>query len=155
MLCYDRATGGEKWRSVATEAVPFEPGHTTNTFASSSPVTDGKQIFVSFGSYGIYCFDMDGRPIWKRDLGRMRTRRGFGEASSPALREDTLVIPWDHEDQSFIAALDAKTGEVKWKNRSRRTNRLGNAAHRPTSRSKSGHHEWPTPRAAMTWRPAN
>ncbi len=115
VLCYDRATGAEKWRSVAVEAVPHEPGHTTNTYASSSPVTDGKHIFVSFGSHGIFCFDFNGLPIWKRELGKMRTRRGFGEATSPALHAGILVLPWDHEDQSFIAALDAKTGEVKWK----------------------------------------
>lgn len=115
LLCYDRETGTEKWRSVAVEAVPHEPGHATNTYASSSPVTDGKQIFVSFGSHGIFCFDFNGRPIWKRELGKMRTRRGFGEATSPALHAGILVVPWDHEDQSFIAALDAKTGELKWK----------------------------------------
>lgn len=115
VLCYDRTTGAEKWRTVAAEAVPHEPGHTTNTFASSSPVTDGMHIFVSFGSYGVFCFDFDGRIAWQRELGTMRTRRGFGEAASPALHAGKLVVAWDHEEQSFIAGLDAKTGTVKWK----------------------------------------
>ncbi len=114
LLCYDRATGAERWRSIAVERVPHEPGHTTNTYASSSPVTDGKHVFVSFGSHGIFCFDFNGRPIWKRDLGQMRTRRGFGEATSPALHAGVLVIQWDHEDQSFIgsARRTDRSGEM-------------------------------------------
>lgn len=115
LLCYDRSGGAELWRSVAVEAVPHEPGHTTNTYASSSPITDGRHLYVSFGSHGVFCFDMDGKRIWRQDLGQMRTRRGFGEASSPALHDGLLVVPWDHEDQSFIAALDAATGKVKWR----------------------------------------
>jgi len=53
--------------------------------------------------------------LWRRDLGEMRTRNGFGEGSSPALDGDTLVVNWDHEDDSFLVALDATTGETKWK----------------------------------------
>ena len=58
---------------------------------------------------------MDGNIKWKRQFGKMKTRAGFGEGASPALYEDTLVLNWDHEGQSFIEAMDAKTGDTKWK----------------------------------------
>ena len=115
VLSYDRRSGKERWRRVVTEEVPHEAGHLTNTFASSSPVTDGRHLFVSFGSRGIYCLDLEGNPVWQQNLGRMETRRDFGEAASPALHKNRLVVPWDHEGQSFLAALDAATGEVIWK----------------------------------------
>jgi outer membrane protein assembly factor BamB len=115
IICYDRQTGEEQWRKIATEQVPHESGHGTNTFASGSPVTDGERLFVNFGSRGIFCYDLQGNKIWEQDLGEMQTRARFGEGSSPALYGDTLVVPWDHEGPSFVAALDAKTGKVKWK----------------------------------------
>src|SRR5690606_5178233 len=59
--------------------------------------------------------DLDGNLKWERDLGQMQTRNAFGEGTSPALHKDTLVITWDHEAQSFITALNAKTGETLWK----------------------------------------
>jgi outer membrane protein assembly factor BamB len=122
VLCLDRATGKTLWQRVAAEEVPHEGRHDTNTFASGSPTTDGQLLYASFGSRGIFCFDLDGSPVWKRDLGDMRTRAGFGEGSSPALHGNTLVMNWDHEGQSFIAALDAKTGETRWQvNRDERT----------------------------------
>jgi outer membrane protein assembly factor BamB len=78
-------------------------------------VTDGKHVFCSFGSRGIYCYDMNGKKVWEKDLGDMQTRAGFGEGATPALFGDTLVIPWDHEGQSFVAALSAKNGDEKWR----------------------------------------
>ena len=75
-------------------------------FASYSPVTDGKLVFAYFGSRGLHCFDVQGNLKWQKDLGRMQTRNGFGEGSSPALHGDTLVVNWDHEGDDFIVALD-------------------------------------------------
>lgn len=115
VICLDRKTGETIWQKVATEAIPHEGHHGTASFASSTPVTDGKNLYVSFGSRGVYSYDLDGNLRWKKDLGIMRTRNMFGEGSSPALHGDTLVINWDHEGQSFITALDANTGETKWK----------------------------------------
>jgi len=79
------------------------------------PVTDGDSVFAFFGSYGVFCYDMDGNLRWKVDLGNMRIKLGFGEASSPALHGDYLIINWDHEDESFIVALDKHTGREIWK----------------------------------------
>jgi outer membrane protein assembly factor BamB len=115
MLAIDRATGETVWERTLREALPHEGGHQDASFASNSPITDGEHIIAYFGSRGVYCLDMKGRPVWERDLGEMRTRRGFGEGSSPALYGDTAVINWDHEGQSFIVALDKTTGKTKWK----------------------------------------
>ena len=115
VVCVDRKSGKILWQRMAAEQVPHEAGHETNTFASASPITDGEFVYASFGSYGIYCYDVEGNLKWKRDLGTMETRNDFGEGSSPALHGDTLVVTWDHEGQSFIVALDARTGEIRWK----------------------------------------
>lgn len=114
VLAYDRSSGEEVWRKVVKEAVPNEAGHTTNSYASASPITDGEHVFASFGSQGVYCLDLQGNVVWERDLGAMQTRAAFGEGGSPALYGDTLVVPWDHEGPSSLIALDAGTGETKW-----------------------------------------
>jgi len=115
LISYDRNSGKENWRSVATTAVPHEGHHRDHGYASASPVTDGENIIVSFGSRGLYCYDMKGKLQWKKDFGDMRTRNSFGEGSSPSLHSDTVVLLWDQEDDSHIYALDKKTGKVKWK----------------------------------------
>ena len=114
VLSFDRSTGIENWRTVLACAVPHERGHPTNSFASGSPVTNGLQLFISFGSHGIFCLSLDGKVIWKRQLGQMRTRNGFGEANTPALLGEVLVVPWDHEEQSMVSALNTKTGQTLW-----------------------------------------
>jgi outer membrane protein assembly factor BamB len=113
--CFDRETGTLRWEDVACEALPHEGVHPTNGYASASPVTDGERLFVSFGSRGVFCYDLEGNRIWERDLGRMRTRYGWGEGSSPALHGGTLVVQWDHEEQSALYALDAASGAVRWR----------------------------------------
>ncbi|TWU25677.1 outer membrane protein assembly factor BamB family protein [Bythopirellula polymerisocia] len=115
VMCLDRNTGEVVWQQTACEAVPHEGHHGTASFASPTPVTDGKNLYVSFGSRGIYSYTMDGKLRWHKDLGKMSIRNVFGEGSSPALYKDTLIVNWDHEGQSFITALDANTGESKWK----------------------------------------
>lgn len=115
VISLDRNTGKENWRRVACEDVPHEGRHPTNSFASASPMTDGKRLYVSFGSRGIYCFDLKGNPLWNRDLGDMRTRYGWGEATSPVAHGNSVIINWDHEDQSFIEVLDIADGKTRWK----------------------------------------
>lgn len=115
VVCLDRATGDVLWQKVAREAVPLESGHETNTHASGSAVTDGRRVYCSFGSHGIYAYDFDGELIWEKDLGDMQTRNGFGEGATPTIYQDTLIVPWDQETGSFITALDAATSDEKWK----------------------------------------
>jgi len=114
VVCLDRHTGGLLWKTSVKEAVPHEGHHPDSGFASFSPVTDGRFVYASFGSQGVYCLDMDGKLQWQRDLGRMRIRAGFGGGSSPLLVEDRLIVLMDHEDQSTITALDRRTGKIVW-----------------------------------------
>lgn len=115
VLAIDRGTGKFVWRKAACEEIPHEGHHADASFASASPVVDGNHVIASFGSRGIFAYSLDGELAWKKDLGDMRTRRGFGEGASPAVHEDTVVINWDHEGDSFIVALDKLTGKEKWR----------------------------------------
>ncbi len=107
--------GSLLWERIAREAVPHESHYLDSSWACGSPVVDGERLYVHFGSNGTYAYDLDGELLWETDLGDMTTRRGFGEGSSPALHGDSLVINWDHEGESFITALDKKTGHEKWR----------------------------------------
>ena len=115
VMALDRKTGRALWQRVAAELVPNEGHHRHHGYASGSPITDGKYVYASFGSHGIYCYDFEGNLQWKRDLGRMRTRMGWGEGASPTLYNGRLAIVWDQEDQSFLSVLDAKTGQTLWR----------------------------------------
>jgi outer membrane protein assembly factor BamB len=115
LLAISRHDGKIVWQRPAVEALPHEGTHPDGTWASYSPVTDGEHIIASFGSRGLFCYDMAGKLIWQKDLGDMSTRNSFGEGSSPALYGNTLVVNWDHEGQSFIIALDKRTGKELWK----------------------------------------
>lgn len=114
-LAIRRTDGGVVWKKVLREAIPHEGTHATGTWASNSPITDGEHLYAYFGSHGLYCLDMDGNLLWEKDLGDMQTRRSFGEGSSPALSGDTLLVNWDHEGDSFIVALDKRTGDEIWR----------------------------------------
>ncbi len=115
VMCIDRQTGETMWQHVAADEIPHEGHHGSSSFAAASPVTDGQTLYASFGSRGIHTYDLNGKPGWNRDFGDLRTSNSFGEGTSPALYGDTIIINWDHEGESFIAALDARTGEEKWK----------------------------------------
>ena len=86
VYCLDRLTGETIWRRVAKVETPYEGYHRLyGSFASHSPVTDGKRLYVSFGSFGLYCYDLDGKLIWEKDHGiRMKMRRQFGQFEASA-----------------------------------------------------------------------
>jgi outer membrane protein assembly factor BamB len=115
VLCLDRNTGKVRWEQTAAEQVPHEGHHQSHSYTAGSPTTDGRFLYVSFGSRGLYCYDLDGKRQWQRDLGKMHTRLGWGEGTSPVVHGDSLIHNWDHEGESFIVALDARTGETRWK----------------------------------------
>lgn len=115
VLAVDRKSGKILWQKTMAKDLPHEAGHVTASLASASPVTDGEHVFASFGSRGVYCLDFSGKLIWKKDLGEMHTKHGHGEGSSPALHGDTLIVNWDHEEQSFIVALNKRTGKPIWR----------------------------------------
>ena len=115
VLALSRKDGKIVWQRTAVETVPHGTTHRDATWASSSPVTDGEALYVSFGSQGLFAYDLAGELLWQRDLGDMRTRNGFGEGASPAVFGDRLIMNWDHEDDSFIVVLDKKTGKDIWR----------------------------------------
>ncbi|MCI0487383.1 MAG: PQQ-like beta-propeller repeat protein [Blastocatellia bacterium] len=117
VMCLNRKSGKVLWEKTAKTATPHEGYHRTyGSFASNSPVTDGKYVYVSFGSRGIYCYDFNGKLIWEKDLGvQMRMRLQFGEGTAPVLHGDRLILSFDHEGDSFIVALDKSTGKQLWR----------------------------------------
>jgi outer membrane protein assembly factor BamB len=115
VMSFDRDTGKVRWQRLAAEQVPHEGHHPSHSYAAGSPATDGKRLYVSFGSFGIYCYDLDGNPLWHRDLGRIISRLGWGEAVTPVVYGDSLLLNWDQERDSALVCLDAATGETKWK----------------------------------------
>jgi outer membrane protein assembly factor BamB len=116
LLCIDRSDGSVQWQRVATVAKPHQGTHSTNGFASASPCTDGTHVYAHFGSRGLYCYTMDGDLKWKRtDFEPMITRSSFGEGSSPTLAGDKILVPYDHEGQSYLYALNKLTGETIWR----------------------------------------
>jgi outer membrane protein assembly factor BamB len=116
VMAIDRRTGKTVWERVAKEEAAHEPGHPENaTFASPSAITDGELVIASFESRGIYAYDINGKLVWSMDLGDKRMRNTFGEGSSPALHRNHLVIVWDHQGESFVAALDKRTGKELWR----------------------------------------
>ena len=110
-VALDRATGELRWRQVVPTK-SFEPVHATGSTATSSPACNGKQVFVFFGSYGMLCYDLDGKLLWERKLGPFQDE--FGAASSPILVDDKVILNEDHDIDSFLIALDQRNGEVAW-----------------------------------------
>jgi outer membrane protein assembly factor BamB len=116
VMAIDRTTGDVVWERTAREDAPHEGTHRENgTYASSSAVTDGEHVIASFESRGLHAYDMNGTLVWQKDLGDKRMRNEFGEGTTPALFGNHLVVVWDHQGQSFIVALDKRTGEELWR----------------------------------------
>ncbi|MBM3839529.1 MAG: hypothetical protein FJ398_16475 [Verrucomicrobia bacterium] len=112
VLCLDRRSGQTLWKKVARQDAAHQDIQPTNSRSSGSPVTDGEHLMVSFGSYGLYCFDLDGNLKWERDLGKVNVT--WGESSSPALVGDTAIVIQDNNKASYIHAFDKKTGRELW-----------------------------------------
>jgi outer membrane protein assembly factor BamB len=111
-VALDRASGKVKWRKpVKTESI--EPVHVTGSPACASPASNGKQIFSFFGSYGLLCYDWDGNQLWDLPMGPFQDE--FGAASSPILLDDKIILNQDHDINSFLMAIDQRTGKVLWK----------------------------------------
>ncbi len=117
VLAIDRKTGKIVWQKTAKVATPHEGYHRAyGSFASNSPVTDGKYVYVSFGSRGLYCYDFNGKLIWEKDPGvQMKMRLAFGEGAAPLLVGNQLFVVFDHEAGSFMVALDKRNGKELWR----------------------------------------
>lgn len=117
VMALDRNTGKKIWERTPIVTRPHEGYHRRyGSFAAGSPVTDGELVYASFGSRGTYAYDMDGGLAWVKDYGiKMRMANAFGEGRSPTLHGQTLLLVFDHQGDSFISALDKRTGEERWR----------------------------------------
>ncbi len=113
--CMDLETGETLWKQVALEGSPRVKKHRAHNYAAETPVTDGKRLYVYFGMTGLFCYDLDGALLWKKDLGAYKTLFDWGSGSSPVVYRDMLYIQVDNEENSFLVALDAATGDEIWK----------------------------------------
>src|SRR5262249_459546 len=118
ICCLSSADGKTLWKQTAAEQKPTIPTNATNTYATETPVTDGERVYAYFGMIGVFCYDLDGKFIWKANLGSYPMAMGNGTGSSAALNSGRLFTQCDNEQKSFLVALDAKTGKELW-----RTNR--------------------------------
>lgn len=114
VISVDKPSGKINWQTVVTEELPAERTHELSSWASNSPVTDGQNIYAFFGSRGLFCLDMKGNVIWERDFGQMEIVPSFGEGNSPAISKDKIFVQWDHQQKSFLYALNKKTGKEAW-----------------------------------------
>ena len=115
VVCLDRESGEVIWRQEAMKDKPRVRIAPYNTYATETPVTDGERVYAYFGMHGVYCYDMAGKLLWTKDLGAFPMQQNYGSASSPVLEGDCLFLQIDNEQESFLVALDKKSGEEVWR----------------------------------------
>lgn len=115
VLCLDLKSGKVIWNKAVHKGVPAQARHRKNSYASETAVTDGERVYAYIGNVGLFTFDMEGKALWNRKWKPVKTRHGWGTASSPFLHKDRIYIVNDNDEQSFLTALDKKTGDVIWK----------------------------------------
>jgi outer membrane protein assembly factor BamB len=119
--CLNKRTGKILWQQTACKGVPKIARHPKSTQASATMATDGKRVLAFFGSEGLYCYDLAGKLLWKRDFGvldsgyYMVATAQWGWASSPIFAGDKIIIQCDVQKGSFLAALDPATGKDIWR----------------------------------------
>lgn len=115
VLALQRSDGRVLWKQIVCEEAPHEGTHADGSWASGSAVTDGERLYVYFGSYGLYCFDLDGKKIWEKQLGRFKMKARFGEGVSPVLCGEQVLVNQDQEGPGFLAAFDRRSGRETWR----------------------------------------
>ena len=111
----DWNTGKILWEREAHRGVPAAPRHLKNTYASETPVTDGQRLYVSFGNVGLFAYDLSGTLAWSVPVPPLPTHNGWGTAASPVLHNGRLYVVNHNDQQSYVAALDARTGKTVWR----------------------------------------
>lgn len=115
LICLDRRTGRTLWTRPVL-ASPLERKHKLNSYASSTPLTDGQRVYVSFldrKTMFIAAYDFEGELIWKQRPGSFSSVHGY--CTSPILYRDTVIVNGDHDGDAYIAALDRDSGDIRWK----------------------------------------
>jgi outer membrane protein assembly factor BamB len=121
LYALDKRTGKILWERTARQGAPVDKRHIKSTYANSTPATDGRVVVAWFGSQGVYAYDLNGRLLWKVNLGRLDLGAydiptyEWGPASSPVIWNNLVILQCDTQDDSFLLALDAATGKTVWK----------------------------------------
>lgn len=121
VICLDKNTGKTLWSQVAVKKKPTDKRHIKATYANSTPATDGKHVVAFFGSEGLAAYTVDGKLLWKKNLGRLDVgaydlpEYEWGSASSPIIWRGKVIVQCDAQKGSFIVALDVKTGKELWR----------------------------------------
>jgi outer membrane protein assembly factor BamB len=110
----DFATGRIVWEREVHRGIP-SARHLKNTYASATPVTDGRRVYAAFGDVGIFAFDVDGKALWSFPIQPAATRNGWGSAASPVVHDGRLYFVNDNEEASWLIAVDAATGTLIWR----------------------------------------
>jgi hypothetical protein len=113
----DFNTGKIKWEREVYKAMlqPAQSRHLKNSYASETPTTDGERVYAYFGNLGLFVFDLKGKPVWSKKFPAYKTRYGWGTAASPVVYKDRVYLINDNDEQSFLIALNKKTGEEVWR----------------------------------------
>lgn len=116
LVCLDAETGKLLWQKTVYEGRVHDNRHKKNTYASSTPITDGVYVYASFEAEGLYCYDFNGKQVWKSSLGKI-AKGGMGPGTSPVLFDNLLILQCDQEygEGSFIAAVNKATGKPVWR----------------------------------------
>lgn len=125
VLCLDAMSGKVLWSKESIKSKPRLGTHRDNTYASETPVTDGTKIVAYFGMMGVFCYDLDGKELWKKDLGNFPMKNEWGTSSSPIIHNGLLFLQLDNEQKSFVVAMDLATGNEKWRKEREETSNWG------------------------------
>ncbi len=133
VYCLDLDSGAILWKHEAQQGRPRIPRHVKNTYASETPVTDGQRVYALFGDEGLYCYDFEGKQLWSHRIEPKKSLFNYGAASSPVICGDLVIVLYDNMEDRYLAALDTKTGEQRWR------------ASRPAETDRDRRSTWATP----------
>ncbi len=120
VYCLDKHTGKILWERIAHEGVPRSKRHIKATYNNCTPATDGQRVIAHFGAEGLFAFNLDGKPLWKKTLGDLNVgayddpEYEWGPASSPIIWDGKVILQCDTSELDYLLAVDAETGETVW-----------------------------------------
>ena len=115
VLCLDLVSGKVRWERPVHRGLPPAPTHVKNSYGTETPVADGQRVYAYFGNVGVFCLDFDGRPLWSQATKPRAMQYDAGTAASPVLHGDCLYLVNDNQDESYLLALDKRTGQQVWR----------------------------------------
>ncbi len=121
LISLDKKTGRIIWDKLALDQAPRVARHPHNSYAAATPATDGKRVVAFYGSAGLFAFDLEGKQLWKQDLGPLDQGAfdvpdyKWGDASSPIIYKNLAIVQCDQQKGSFLAAFNLDTGKEMWR----------------------------------------